>query len=144
MAGQASLVVNSPCCGKPCSCQLQGGAGTSWFTCPHCRSRFYVQVTVGREASQAAPPRPEQVPALRCLTEAFDWNDPQDFVRFAQAYEEDMATLARLKLGPAVEAARRQLKRMKTSVKEIEGVQDIQSMVLGINLLHGRRNQPDQ
>jgi hypothetical protein len=46
-------------------------------------------------------------------------------VRFAQAYEEDMATLARLKPGPAVDAAHRQLERMPFSVDQIEGVQEI-------------------
>jgi hypothetical protein len=144
MVGRASLVMHCPHCGKPCSCKLQGGTDTSWFTCPHCRARFYVQVTVGREASQAAPQRPIQVPTLRCLTEEFDWNNPQDFVRFAQAYEEDMTALARLKPGPVVEAARRQLEMMRFSVREIEGALRIQLAAVGINMLAGRRGQPNQ
>lgn len=144
MAGEASLIVNCPCCGKVCSCRLQSGAGTSWFACPHCKARFYIQVTVGREANQTPPPRPEQVPALRCLTEEFDWNNPQDFVRFAQAYEEDMTALARLKPGPVVEAARRQLEMMRFSVREIEGARRIQLGVVGINMLAGRRGQPNK
>jgi hypothetical protein len=43
-----------------------------------------------------------------------------------------------------VDAARRQLEMMKLSVKQIEGALHVRWAAAGINLLSGRRNQPDQ